>query len=132
MCQSLLLTHPSHHTIENIQADAEVVAMFTNPTGKMLCVSSLVRVNPHQNSATHFFNAFIPYGNPSVASTPGNLGENWSLAMMVPPTGSHYVYEGSLIVPPCRSTTSRIGLLRSPTSPAATGPSPRSTASARR
>jgi len=105
MCQSLLVTHPSHHTIENIQADAEVVAIFTNPTGKMLCVSSLVRVNPHQNNATHFFNSFIPYGNPSVASTPVNLGENWSLAMMVPPSGSHFVYEGSLVVPPCRSTT---------------------------
>jgi hypothetical protein len=105
MCQSLLVTHPSHHTIENIQADAEVVAIFTNPTGKMLCVSSLVRVNPHQNNATHFFNSFIPYGNPSVASTPVNLGENWSLTMMVPPSGSHFVYEGSLVVPTCRSTT---------------------------
>jgi carbonic anhydrase len=105
MCQSLLLTHPSHHTIEDIQADAEVVAIFTNPTGKMLCVSSLVRVNPHQNNSTHFFNSFVPYGNPSVASTPVNLGENWSLSMMVPPTGSHFVYDGSLVLPPCSPTT---------------------------
>ena len=105
MCQSLLLTHPSHHTIEDIQADAEVVAIFTSPTGKMLCVSSLIRVNPHQNSATHFFNSFVPYGNPSVASTPVNLGENWSLAMMVPPSGAHFVYDGSLVLPPCNPTT---------------------------
>jgi len=53
-CQALLVNHPSHHTIENIQADAEVIAMFTNPTGGNLCVSTLVRVNPHQTSASSF------------------------------------------------------------------------------
>jgi len=105
MCQMLLLTHPSHHTIENIQADAEVVAIFTNPTGKYLCVSSLVRVNPTQTSSTQFFNAFINYGNPSVDSTAVNLGESWGLFMMVPPTGEYFVYDGSLVVPPCQSAT---------------------------
>ena len=103
-CQALLLNHPSHHTIENIQADAEVNAMFTNPTGKNLCVSTLVRINPHQTAASSFFNAFIPYGNPSVASTPVNLGENWGLFQMVPPAGSYYVYDGSLVAPGCDPT----------------------------
>lgn len=102
-CQMLLLTHPSHHTIENIQADAEVVAVFTNPTGKYLCVSSLVRVNPTQTTSSHFFNAFINYANPSVESTVVNLGENWGLFMMAPPTGEYFVYDGSLVVPPCQS-----------------------------
>jgi len=103
-CQALLLNHPSHHTIENIQADAEVIAMFTNPTGGNLCVSTLVRVNPHQTAASSFFNAFIPYGNPSVASTPVNLGENWGLFQMVPPNGAYYVYDGSLVTPGCDPT----------------------------
>ena len=103
-CQAVLLNHPSHHTIENIQADAEVIAMFTNPTGKNLCVSTLVRVNPNQTSASAFFNSFIPYGNPSVASTPVNLGENWGLFQMVPPNGSYYVYDGSLVAPGCDPT----------------------------
>lgn len=103
-CQTLLLTHPSHHTIENIQADAEVVAIFTNPTGKFLCVSSLVRVNPNQTDSSHFFNAFVPYGNPSVEYTPVNMGSNWGLFMMVPPTGAYYVYDGSLLIPPCQPT----------------------------
>jgi len=103
-CQALLLNHPSHHTIENIQADAEVIAMFTNPTGGNLCVSTLVRVNPHQTAASSFFNAFIPYGDPSVASTPVNLGENWGLFQMVPPNGAYYVYDGSLVTPGCDPT----------------------------
>jgi carbonic anhydrase len=101
-CQSLLVTHPSHHTIENVQADAEVVAIFNSPTSGMLCVSSLVRVNPTQTSSSHFFNAFRPYANPSVESTAVSLGEQWGLFMMVPPAGSYYVYDGSLVIPPCQ------------------------------
>lgn len=103
-CQTLIVTHPSHHTIENIQADAEVVAIFSSPTSGMLCVSSLVRVNPSQTGASHFFNAFVPYANPSVPYTSISLGEQWGLFMMVPPAGSYFYYDGSLIVPPCQQT----------------------------
>lgn len=103
-CQTLLVTHPSHHTIENIQADGEVVAIFNSPTGGMLCVSSLFRVNPTQTSSSHFFNAFVPYANPSAQFTSISLGEQWGLFMMVPPAGSYFVYDGSLVVPPCQST----------------------------
>jgi len=102
-CNQLLLTHPSHHTIENIQADAEVVAIFTNPTGQMLCVSSLVRVNPAETSSSHFFNSFIQYATPNAQYTPVNLGDNWGLFMMVPSTGSYFVYDGSLVIPGCQS-----------------------------
>jgi len=105
MCQTMLVTHPSHHTIENIQADGEVVSIFTNGSGKTLCVSTLFRVNPSQSTATHFFNSFIGYANPSVETTPVSLGENWGLFMQVPPQGAHYVYEGSLPVPPCSPCT---------------------------
>jgi len=103
-CQTMLVTHPSHHTIENVQADAEVVAIFSSPTSGLLCVSSLVRVNPSQTSSTHFFNAFVPYANPSTTSTSVALGEQWGLFMMVPPVGSYYVYDGSLPVPPCQQS----------------------------
>lgn len=102
-CQTLLMTHPSGHTIEGIQADAEVTAVFSNASG-ILCVSSLVRVNPTQTSSIHFFNAFIPYANPSAGMTPISLGEQWGLFMMVPPNGEYFVYDGSLPVPPCTST----------------------------
>lgn len=101
-CRALFLTHPSHHTIENVQADAEVVAIFHNPTSGILCVSSLVRVNPSSTSSSHFFNAFVPYANPSVPSTSVSLGEQWGLFMMVPPAGSYYVYDGSVVAPPCQ------------------------------
>lgn len=103
-CQTLLITHPSHHTIENIQADGEVVAIFNSPTGGLLCVSSLFRVNPTQTSSSHFFNAFVPYADPSVPFTSVSLGEQWGLFMMVPPVSSYFVYDGSLVVPPCQST----------------------------
>lgn len=102
-CQTLLVTHPSHHTIENIQADGEIVAIFSSPTNGLLCVSSLFRVNPTQTSSSHFFNAFVPYANPDVPFTSVSLGEQWGLFMMVPPAGAYFVYDGSLVVPPCQA-----------------------------
>ena len=102
-CKYILVNHPSHHTIENIQADAEVIAVFTNPNGEYLFVSSLVRVNPSQTQSSHFFNAFVPYANPSAPYTTVNLGEQWGLFMMVPPSSSYFVYDGSSVVPPCVS-----------------------------
>jgi carbonic anhydrase len=102
-CTMILVNHPSHHTIENIQADAEVIAVFTNPTGAYLCVSSLVRVNSSQTPSTHFFNSFIGYANTTQQYTTVNLGENWMLPMMVPPNGAYFVYDGSMVVPPCQN-----------------------------
>lgn len=101
-CQSVLINHPSHHTIENIQADAEAIVIYTNPSGKYLCVSSLIRVSPVQTSSTSFFNAIIGYANPSVPYTQVSLGDSWTTGMLIPPSGSYYVYEGSLVAPPCQ------------------------------
>jgi carbonic anhydrase len=102
-CDMVLINHPSHHTIENIQADAEVIAIFTNPSGNYLCVSSLVRVNSSQSTSTQFFNKFVPFANPTEQYTAVNLGDDWGLNMMVPPNGSYYVYDGSMVVPSCQS-----------------------------
>jgi carbonic anhydrase len=101
-CQSVLINHPSHHTIENIQADAEAIVIYTNPTGKYLCVSSLIRVSPAESSSSSFFNAIIPYANPNVPYTQVSLGDSWTTGMLIPPNGSYYVYEGSLVAPPCQ------------------------------
>jgi carbonic anhydrase len=103
-CTKVVINHPSHHTIENIQADAEVISIFTNPTGKYLCVSALVRVNPTQTSSTHFFNSIVGYADASKPYTTVNLGENWGLHMMVPPTGAYYIYDGTMVVPNCTPT----------------------------
>jgi carbonic anhydrase len=99
-CNALLINHPSHHTIENIQADAEVLALFTNPTGKKLIVSSLIRVNPAQTNSTKFFTAFIPYASPT---TPVQVkfGDDWELSMMVPPKATYYSYAGSMPLGGC-------------------------------
>ena len=98
-CNALIVNHPSHHTIENIQADAEVIALFTNPVGKKLLVSSLVRVNPAQTDASKFLNRFIPYA--STRATTVKFGDDWTLSMMVPPKASYYSYAGSLPLGAC-------------------------------
>ncbi len=102
-CQMVIVNHPSHHTIENIQADGEVIAYFTSPTEGNLCVSSLFRVNPTVTNSTHFFNAFIPYAT-SETPTAVSLGEQWGVFMMVPPTGAYYVYDGSKLDGTCAPT----------------------------
>jgi carbonic anhydrase len=100
-CQELLVNHPSHHTIENIQADAEVVAVFRSPTGKVLSVSSLVRVNPAQTDSSRFLNSFIPYASSLGSQVDIVLGNNWSMTMMVPPNATFYSYQGTLPIPNC-------------------------------
>ena len=105
-CRAIVVNHPSHHTIENIQADGEVIAFFNKPDGSLLLVSSLFRVNPQQTPSSHFFNAFIPYANSNASGyTSVALGEQWGLFMMVPPAGSYFVYNGTTPMPPCRSAT---------------------------
>jgi carbonic anhydrase len=96
MCNALIVNHPSHHTVENIQADGEVIAVFKNPTGKFLCLSSLFRVNPSESPSTHFFSSFIQYANPTEKFVPVNLGDNWSLSMMMPTNKGYFVYDGSM------------------------------------
>ena len=102
-CTMILVNHPSHHTIENIQADAEVIAVFTNPSGKYLCLSSLVRVNSSHSTSTQFFNKFVGFANPTEQFVQVNLGDDWGLHMMVPPNSSYFVYDGSMVVPNCQS-----------------------------
>lgn len=99
-CEAVVVSHPSRHTIENIQADAEVQAIFKNPTGKMLAISSLIRVNPTETQSTNFLNKFIPYANLNERNTQVSLN-NWSLSMMVPPNATFYSYQGTDLV--CRA-----------------------------
>lgn len=99
VCQALHINHPSHHTLEGVQADGEVTAIFQKPTGELLCVSSLFRVNPSQTPSYTFFKQFVPYALPS-GDTQVKL-QDWSLSMMIPSTSPFYVYSGSTLVPPC-------------------------------
>jgi len=95
-CNMLVVSHPSRHTIENVQADGEVQAIFSsNANNGFLVVSSLFRVNSNETPSTHFFNSFIPYVVASQQSNV-NLGDNWSLNMMIPPNGAYFVYDGSV------------------------------------
>ncbi len=101
-CKSLAIFHPSLHTIENVQADAEVVAMFRSPTGKDLSVSSLIRINSSQTPSSQFFNTFVGF---SSSKTPISLGNDWNLSMMIPPSSEYFVYDGDSIIgsaKPCK------------------------------
>jgi carbonic anhydrase len=99
VCRGLTINHPSHHTLEGVQADGEVTAIFEKPTGELLCVSSLFRVNPSQTSSYTFFKQFVPYALPT-GETQVKL-QDWSVAMMVPPSSPYYTYTGSTLAPPC-------------------------------
>ena len=99
VCQAIAVNHPSHHTAEGVQADGEVTAFFKKPTGELLCVSSMFRVNPSQTPSVQFFKQFVPY-----ALTSGDTKltlRDWGISMMVPPSGEYYVYSGSTLIPPC-------------------------------
>jgi|UniRef100_A0A6C0B262 carbonic anhydrase len=99
VCQGLSINHPSHHTIEGVQADGEVTAIFRKPTGELMCMSTLFRINSAQTPSYGFFKQFVPY-----AVTTGETKlqmKDWSISALVPPEASYYVYEGSTLVPPC-------------------------------
>lgn len=99
VCQGLSINHPSHHTIEGVQADGEVTAIFRKPTGELMCMSTLFRINSAQTPSYGFFKQFVPY-----AVTTGETKlqmKDWSISALVPPEASYYVYQGSTLVPPC-------------------------------
>lgn len=87
--------HPSRHTIENLQADAEVFIDFRSATGKFLTVCALVRVSGAQTSSSAFFNKFVPYAPTSGGATV-KFSDDWNLSQIVPSTGAFYSYDGSV------------------------------------
>jgi len=104
VCTSVIINHPSHHTVEGVQADGEVVAYFKKPTGENLCISTLFRVNTAQTPSFNFFKQIVPYAlAPGEDPTKVAL-QKWSLTQMVPPAGSYFVYSGSFVDVRCTST----------------------------
>ena len=99
VCLALAINHPSHHTLEGVQGDGEIVAYFSKPTGERLAVSSLFRVSTSETPSYMFFKQFVPY-----AQTTGETQvalQDWGIYMMVPPNSAYYTYEGSSLSPPC-------------------------------
>jgi carbonic anhydrase len=99
-CIAVVVNHPSHHTVEGIQADGEVIAVCQNATGDVLCVSALFRVHGSQSPSWKFFHEFVPYIDSDSESVSVALND-WSLAAMVPTSSSYFFYEGSTVVPAC-------------------------------
>jgi carbonic anhydrase len=99
--QASYLHHPSHHTIEDVQSQAEFITYFTSPSGGALALSVLVRAAPGTSSATSFFNSFVPYLTQQGTPITVNLGDSFMLSSVVPPNASYYTYTGSWILPNC-------------------------------
>jgi len=89
----VLINQRSNHTIESIQGDAEVTIIFDNPTKGDLLVCFVVQSNPNPSNSAQFFNSIVKYLNTQNTEVP--LGNNWSLANLVPPSGEHFVYDGT-------------------------------------
>lgn len=95
------LHHPSHHTIEDVQSQAEFITFFTNPNGGALALSVLVRAAPGTSASSSFFSSFVPYLTQSGTPITVNMGDSWMLSSVVPPTANYYTYTGSWILPNC-------------------------------
>lgn len=100
-CKEAHLFHPAQHTVEDVRAEAEFVALFENPKGYTLAMSVPVRTAPGETPSTSFFNSFVPY--PSIPEEPTQvaLGDSWMLQDIVPEAKGFYVYEGTWVLPPC-------------------------------
>lgn len=94
-CSGLVVKSSSWHTIEDIRADAEVVAVCKNPKGAFVAMSLLLRTNTSPSPAKSLLSSFIPY---SLKEQPVNvpLGDTWSITHMIPPDPAYYAYKGTL------------------------------------
>lgn len=99
-----VMTHPSQHTVEGVQAQAEFITYFSNPAGKQLAVSVLIRTSPGDSASVRFFNAFVPFLTQSDEPISVALGSGWVLGNAIPSTPNYYVYDGSDILPTCNPT----------------------------
>ena len=89
----VLINHRSNHTIESIQGDAEVTIIFDNPTKGDLLVCFVVQSNPNPSNSAQFFNSIVKYLSKQTTEVP--LGNNWTLANLIPPSGEYFVYDGT-------------------------------------
>lgn len=97
-CEEITLYSTSQHSLESVFGEAELVATFTHPTGKTVCMSVIVRTSPGDTPSSKFFNAFVPYSD---SDTVVKLGETWSLTDILPDKPAYFVYKGTKLTPPC-------------------------------
>lgn len=90
-----LLTNPAQHMVEDVRAQAEFTTFFSNPTGKQIAVSILIRSAPGSSPSTEFFNSFIPYVTQKNVFVTVSSGKNFLLPNIIPSNPSYFVYEGA-------------------------------------
>lgn len=100
-CKEAFLFNPAQHTIENIQAEAEFIALFENPKGYTLAISVPVRTAAGETPSTSFFNGFVGYPSDVDEPTQVVLGDSWELQDVIPSSTGYYTYKGTWVTPPC-------------------------------
>lgn len=106
---------PSLHAVDGVKYELEVVLYFKlsgnlDPKSKNyipggVAMSFMFERNNKHTEANDFLNAFI-YQIPNDTNNLDknidiNVGDNWTVEMLLPEFKSYYYYEGSLPFPPC-------------------------------
>lgn len=105
---------PSMHKIDGEKYDMEIVLVHSagNPNESGITISCLYQEGPHYGNTETFFNQFIndtPAFNLEFEETV-QVSNTWGPNMVLPDKRSFFVYEGSLMYPPCSTSYTNIVL----------------------
>mgnify|MGYP000114688335 FL=1 len=105
---------PSMHKIDGEKYDMEIVLVHSagNPNESGITISCLYQEGPHYGKTETFFNQFIndtPAFNLEFEEEV-QVSDTWGANMLLPEKRSFFVYEGSLMYPPCSTSYTNIVL----------------------
>jgi carbonic anhydrase len=105
---------PTMHKIDGEKYDMEIILVHSagNPNEGGITISCLYAEGPHYGSTETFFNQFIndtPAFNLEFEEDVP-VSDTWGANMLLPEQRSFFVYEGSLMYPPCTTSYTNIVL----------------------
>jgi len=94
------LYHPSLHTFDGAQTDAELILVHGGPNGQNFLVCIPIVSGSGSSQTATFFNAFVPLIPQSSGTNIMVDVNNWSLNNIVP-NAPFYFYQATAPFPPC-------------------------------